>query len=60
MHAINIWLLGQAKKNFKKSGGGRGLISFFPVLNTLPFLVSLKYKTAYNNDLNKILNKGIH
>lgn len=60
MRATNIWLLGQAKKNLKKSGGGGGLISFFPVLKTLPFSVSLKYKTAYNNDLNKILNKGIH
>ena len=42
MHAINIRLLGQAKKNFKESGGGRGLISFFPVLKTLPFLVKVQ------------------
>ena len=49
-----------ATKTLKKVVVGGGLISFSPVLKTIPFSVSFKYKTAYNNDLSKIFNKGIH
>lgn len=54
MCATNTWAHGQTKQTWKKKAGvGGGLISFLPVLKTLHFSVTFKYKTAHNNDFNK-------